>query len=114
MNLIGVSLRLTDKELKIEVARLPIIKETDKVLKLNNNSELVFDCFVNIPKDKIGVVQKGRFSDSVGGFERRLWDTDDSPENEQKMIEHLKICVRNEMERRRHTFDEMLDNLNKG
>jgi len=113
MNLIGVSLRLTDNKLEIEVSRLPIIKETDKVLKLNNNSELVSDCLANIPKDKIGVVQKGRFSDSVGNFERRLWDTDDSPENERKMIEHLKICARNEMERRRNTFDKMLDHLNR-
>jgi len=112
MNLIGVSLKLTDQKLEIEVARLPIIKETDKVIKLNSNSELVFDCFVNIPKDKIGIVQKGRFSESVGGFERKLWDTDDSPENEQKMIEHLKICARNEMERRKYTFNKMLENLN--
>jgi len=114
MNILGVSLRLTDTKMEIEVARLPIIKETDKVIKLNSNSELVFDCFVNIPKDKIGIVQKGRFSESVGSFERKLWDTDDSPENEQKMIEHLKICAKNEMERRRHIFDKMLDNLNRG
>ena len=113
MNILGISLRLTDAKMEIEVTRLQIIKETDKVLKLNSNSELSFNCLVNIPKDKIGIVQKGSFSDSVNGFERRLWDTDDSPENEQKIIEHLKICAKNEMERRRNTFEKMLDNLNK-
>lgn len=96
--MLGVCLTLKESEMKIDVERVEIEKETKKMYKVKEYSR-VFGYVKNIYKDDEGVIHR---ETAMGHYiENRVWAIDDGTQGqEQELIMELKKDANNELSKR--------------
>lgn len=106
MKLLGICLVLKENEVKTDISRVEVEKETKKMYKLGKNGHyIVFESRRDINKNELNIIKNDDF---ISNIRRKIWVIDNgTKEQEQKLIEELKKDINNEVNTRLEIIKKM-------